>query len=106
MENKTNAPYAVASMVLGICSIVFGCIFIGLICGIIGLVLAVKGQNLYRQNPEKYSGTGMLTAGKVCSIIGIVLSALYILYTVVVMSIAGTMVGGIAGLSELAELGL
>lgn len=101
MENKPNAPYAVASMVLGICSIVFGCIFVGLICGIIGLVLASKGQNAVRQEPDKYVGTGMLTAGKVCSIIGIVLSALYIIYFVVVAIFAGSIASELIGLSLL-----
>lgn len=103
MENKTNAPYAVASMVLGICSIVFGCFLIGLVCGILGLVFASKAQTAYRQNPDLYTGTGMITAGKVCSIVGIVLSALGILYLIAVVGIIGST--GL-GLAELAALDL
>ena len=103
MENKTNAPYAVASMVLGICSIVFGCFLIGLVCGILGLVFASKAQNALRQEPDKYTGSGMITAGKVCSIVGIVLSALGILYLIAVIGIIGST--GL-GLAELAALDL
>lgn len=46
---KQNAPYAVASLVLGICSLVFGCFFVGLVCGIVGLVLAKKGLTIQCQ---------------------------------------------------------
>ncbi len=86
---KTNAPYAVASLVLGICSLVFGCFFVGLICGIVGLVLAKKGIETYEQNPDQYSGIGMLKGGKITSIIGIVFGAIYIVYYIVVVTIIG-----------------
>ncbi|MBO7651548.1 MAG: DUF4190 domain-containing protein [Bacteroidales bacterium] len=87
---KQNAPYAVAALVLGICSIVFGCFFVGLICGIVGLVLAKKGTDAYNAAPDQYTGEGMLKAGKVTSIIGIILSALYIVYWVIWVAILGT----------------
>ena len=90
-------------MVLGIVSIVFGCI--GLVCGIIGLVLACKGMNAYNENPEKYDGMGMLKAGKVTSIIGIVLGSISIIYFVFVIMILGTTMGtlGAAGFFEALE---
>jgi len=63
---------AVASMVLGIVSIVFSFIgglnFVGLVVGIVGLVLGILAK--------KKAPSGMATAGIVCSIIGIVLTAL------------------------------
>ena len=63
---------AVASMVLGIVSIVFSFIgglnFVGLVVGIVGLVLVILDK--------KKAPSGMATAGIVCSIIGIVLTAL------------------------------
>jgi len=91
MENQTqNAPYAVASLVLGICSLVFSCFFVGLVCGIIGLILANKGFAEYDAHPDLYKGPGMLKAGKITSIIGIVLGALYILYYVIVVLIIGS----------------
>lgn len=37
-DQQQTAPYAVASLVLGISSLVFGCFFIGLILGIVGLM--------------------------------------------------------------------
>ncbi len=85
-----NAPYAVAALVLGICSIVFGCMFVGLVCGIVGLVLAKKGTDAYNEAPDQFTGDGMLKAGKITSIIGIILSALYIVYWVIWVAILGT----------------
>lgn len=66
---------AVASMVLGIVSIVFSFIgglnFVGLVVGIVGLVLGILAK--------KKAPSGMATAGIVCSIIGIVLTALVLI---------------------------
>lgn len=87
---KQNAPYAVATLVLGICSLVFGCIFVGLACGIVGVILAKKGLAEYNTNPNIYGGYGMLNAGKICSIIGIVLGGLYVLYYVIFVAIIGS----------------
>ncbi|MBQ6277136.1 MAG: DUF4190 domain-containing protein [Bacteroidales bacterium] len=92
---KQNAPYAVAAMVLGICSIVFGCMIVGLVCGIIGLVLAKKGTDAYNAAPDQFTGDGMLKAGKITSIIGIILSALGIVYCVIWVAIFGTLWTGI-----------
>lgn len=89
-EQLKTVPNAVASLVLGICSIVFSCFFIGLICGIIGLVLANKGIKCYNLSPEQYMGNGMLNAGRILSIIGIVLNGVYILYVIFI----GVIVGG------------
>jgi len=62
---------AVASLVLGIlsiCSSVFlGQTFFGLIFGIVGIYCANRG----RFEPDK---EGLARAGKICSIIGIILS--------------------------------
>ncbi len=82
-------PNATAVLVLGILSIVFGCIFVGLVMGIVGLILSKKGKELHEQNPTGYSGWGSLNAGRIMSIIGIVLGGLYILYYIVVVAIIG-----------------
>ena len=87
---KQNAPYAVAALVLGICSLLFGCFFVGLVCGIIGLVLANKGLATYNANPAAYSGFGMLKAGKVTSILGIIFGAIYVVYYIVAVAILGS----------------
>ena len=73
-----NAPYAVAALVLGICSLLFGCFFVGLVCGIVGLVLANKGLAAYNANPAAYSGFGMLKAGKVIGMESVLATALCI----------------------------
>lgn len=63
---------AVASLILGIVAIVGGISTVGsgygLIAGIIGVILGALAR---KSNP-----TGMATAGLVCSIIGLVLSAI------------------------------
>lgn len=76
-------PNSTAALVLGIVAIV-GCIFygiVGLVCGIIGLVLANKGIAQYNADPQAYTKSSFnnIKAGRVCSIIGICLSALYII---------------------------
>jgi len=79
---QQNLPNSTASLVLGILSILGTlCYGIGLICGIVGLVLAAKDRRLYREAPELYSPSsyGTTNAGRICSIIGVVLSSLAIL---------------------------
>ena len=89
-NQKVMLPNATAVLVLGICSIVFSCVFVGLVCGIIGLVLAGKGRKMYKENPALYDGWGQLNAGFIMSIIGLAISALYILYYIFLVAIWGT----------------
>lgn len=86
-NKKPMLPNAVAVLVLGICSIVPGacCWGIpGLICGIIALILANKAIKLHNDDPNKYDGFGNVKAGRICGIVGLSLSALYILYLIAV----------------------
>ena len=83
MSLKQNAPNAVASLVLGILSIVTGCFFVGLVLGIIGMVLASNGMKSYLLDPSAYKNDGMLRAGKILSIIGIVLSSVHIVFAII-----------------------
>lgn len=89
-EVKQTAPYAVATLILGICSIVFGCFFVGLICGIVGLVLGGKGKKVYNESPASYTGYGMLSAGRILSIIGIIFGAIYVIYYIIAVAILGS----------------
>ncbi len=80
-------PNSTAILILGICSIVlcfcYFCIgFLGITCGIIALVLAKGDNKLYIENPEKYTEASFsnLKAGKVCAIIGLCMSSLYLLF--------------------------
>lgn len=89
--DQQKLPNATAVLVLGIVSIVGCCCYglPGLIAGIIALVLAKKDGELYRKNPMAYSNYGQLNAGKIMAIIGIVLSILYVVYVVVMISTLG-----------------
>ena len=100
-QQKTAAPYAVTSMVLGIASIVFGCFLVGLVLGIIGLVLANKGYSIYNLSPQSYTGEGMLKAGKITSIIGIVFGGIYLIWFIIATVILGSSAFGFAMLEEL-----
>lgn len=86
-------PNSTAVLVLGIISIVSCWCYgvVGLTCGIIALVLASKGTKLYRENPGVYSVASYnnMNAGKICAIIGTVLSSLTLLYVIFWIVIMG-----------------
>jgi len=90
-------PNATAVLILGILSIVscFCYGVVGVILSVIALILASNDLSKYRLNPTQYSQSSLsnLKAGKVCAIIGLSLSALYIIGIVFVLllGIAGTL---------------
>lgn len=90
----TSLPNSTAVLVMGILSIVF-CWFlggiIGTILGIIALVLAAKSKSLYKAEPAKYSIESYknLKAGYICAIIGLSLSALFLLIIIFYFMIVG-----------------
>lgn len=91
---QQNVPNATATLVLGIISIV-GCFcygIVGLVCGIIAMVLANKDLAKYKANPTAWtvSSYNNLKAGRICAIIGIILSALYIVYVIFIIATVGT----------------
>ena len=91
-------PNATAVLVLGILGIVFTCCYGGgLILSIIALVLYAKDKNLYVANPALYTEASFKNArsGRVCAIIGLSLSILYIIIIIVIIALVG-----IAGLSN------
>ena len=78
-------PNATAALVLGIISIVGAfCYGIGIILGIIGLVLANKDRKLIEANPDVFSQGSIsnLRAGRICSIVGIVVSSIFLIVIV------------------------
>lgn len=83
-------PNATAVLVLGICSIVFGCFLVGFICAIIGLAMSKKPMTMYAQNPQLYMNYGALNAGRILSIIGVILGAISVLWLLV----GGVLLGG------------
>jgi hypothetical protein len=82
-NNQLDVPNATGALVLGICSIVFSFCYgaPGLIMAIIGMVLASKGNRLYEANPSAYKASSYnnLKAGRICSIIGLIIGGLFTL---------------------------
>jgi len=80
LRHQLPLPNATAALVLGIISIVCFCCcnFVGVVLGIIGLVLGNKAVDLYHQSPGYYTEASYknASAGKVCSIIGLILCVL------------------------------
>ena len=88
-QPKHLAPTAIASMVLGILSINFSSLIIpGFILAAIGKRKANEGYDAIAANPDTYTGTGMLNAGRITSKVGLILSIVmipfWILYFVLV----------------------
>ncbi len=99
-------PNSTAVLVLGILSIVtcFCYGIIGLVLGIIGLVLSNKDMALYKANSSMYTVGSYknLNAGRICSIIGLCLSAVYLLIILLYFVFVGTLITsglGSAGLN-------
>jgi hypothetical protein len=86
-----KVPNGTAVLVLGIISIV-GCFcygVVGIITGIIAMVLHKKDKELYNSDPSAYEASFKNSkAGNICALIGLILSALYII-TLVVLIILG-----------------
>jgi hypothetical protein len=93
MQVQQPLPNATAVLVLGIVSIV-GCFcygVIGIICGIIALVLASKSKKMYEANPEAYTEGSYknMNAGRICAIIGLILSVVYLALVIFGISMIG-----------------
>jgi uncharacterized membrane protein len=87
-------PNATMILVLGILSIV-----ICFITGIIALVMAKKETELYNNNPGVYSESSFssVKAGKICSIIGLILWAVGILVYIAIIAFFVTAAGASGG---------
>jgi uncharacterized protein YacL len=98
MENNFNEPQiqvpnATVVLVLGIISIVSCCCYgiVGVICAIIALVLASSAKKQYDEDPSRYiqSSYNNMNAGKICAIIGLILSILFAIYMIWLVSVIG-----------------
>lgn len=80
---QQNLPNATIVLVLGILSIVLCFCYgiLGIISGIIALIMAGKDKQLLDANPGAYTESSIknLKAGRICAMIGTILSALYFL---------------------------
>ena len=94
---QQQLPNATAVLVLGILSIaVCWCYgFFGITMGIIALVLSGKAKALYNENPEQFTQASYnnMNAGRVCAIIGTVLSSIYVAIIMIYVMIVGGAVG-------------
>lgn len=87
---QQDVPNATAALVLGICAIVI--CGLGPILGTIGLVLSGSGKKAYEANPSLYKEASFknLKAGRICSLIGLILGSLfwivYIIWIVIFVS--------------------
>jgi hypothetical protein len=86
-------PNSTAVLVLGIISIV-GCFcygIVGVACGIIALVLGNKALALYKQDPSAYTAGSYSNtkAGRICAIIGLSISALYLILVIIMIVFVG-----------------
>ena len=89
--NQQKLPNATTVLILGIVSVVTCCCYgiVGIVTGGIGLYFANKDKRLYLANPELYSDYSNLKTGRILCIIGIVLSILYLIYVIVLISTVG-----------------
>ena len=83
--SKELAPKRTAAFVCGLLGFLFWAIpVVGLALSCIGVALASKSTKLTRKNPDRYDGIGLVTAGKVLGIIGIVIGILCLIWTIIV----------------------
>lgn len=98
MEQQ-KLPNSTLILVFGIISIVTCCCYgLGLVFGIVALVMAGTATKTYMANPELYTGYQNVKTGKILGIIGIILSAIYLVYTIYLFSTLG--MEGIMNMNE------
>ncbi|HRS54053.1 MAG TPA: CCC motif membrane protein [Bacteroidales bacterium] len=92
VKKNIDLPNNITVLVLGIISIVtcwcYG--IVGIILGIIALVLAKKDNALYMQNSDLYTQSSYknVQIGKVCAIIGLCISAMMLIFSIVYLFMA------------------
>ena len=90
MENR-KLPNETTILILGIASILTCCCYgvLGLIIGIVALVLAKKDMDIYNANPGVFDEPRNINIGKILAIIGIVLSAIYLIFNIYLITVLG-----------------
>jgi len=85
-----TAPGSVAGFILSLAGFLADWIPIaGLVLSIIGTVICGKGKKQVASNPSAYTNTGLLTAGHIIGIIGIVCGAIYLVIWLIYAVIFG-----------------
>jgi len=95
---KSDIPNATTVLVLGIVSIAVGWCFgiIGIALATVGLLLSNKAKLLYQHSPDTYSASSYknLETGRICSIIGLIVSAVCFIIEIITLVIIGAAIGG------------
>ncbi|MDX1603176.1 MAG: CCC motif membrane protein [Salinimicrobium sediminis] len=88
---KPTLPNSTLILIFGILSIITCCCWgiLGLIFGIIALVMAKKAKEIYMAEPDMYSGYNNVKTGRILAIIGIILSAIYLVINIVLIILYG-----------------
>lgn len=93
IAGQISLPNATGVLVMGIISIATcWCYGIpGITLGIISLILGGKAKRLYKENPSQYtlSSYKNMNAGYTCAIIGLSLSALYLVFIIIYLLVIG-----------------
>lgn len=86
----TALPDATAVLVLGILGILGSFCYgiFGLILGIVALAISGRSMRLLRESPGSYSHSSIsnLKAGRICAIVGLVISGIYLLVLLAVVA--------------------
>jgi hypothetical protein len=96
-NGQEQVPNANATLVLGILSIITCWLYgvPGIILGIIALYISGPGKIAFKNNPSLYSVASYnnLKAGRICAIIGLSISALFLLIFFIIIVFIGTAAG-------------
>ena len=90
---QEEVPNSTATLVLGILSIICWLYGLpGIVLGLIALYISGPGKIAYKNNPSLYTiaSYNNLKAGRVCAIIGLCISALYLLVFFIFLVFIGT----------------
>lgn len=98
---RTQLPNSTIILIFGILSIIGCCCYgiLGVIFGIIALVMAKRATEIYNANPELYTGFENVKTGRILAIIGLVLSGLNLIASIVMLFVYG----GIEGYQQAME---
>mgnify|MGYP003328617982 CR=1 FL=1 len=87
---RQRAPKSIGGFICGLLGFLLDLIpVVGLVLSIVGASLCGNGKRLIASKPDAYEGGGLLTAGQVLSIIGIVVSSITLIATIVSLVIGG-----------------
>ncbi|MGS2761349.1 CCC motif membrane protein [Sinomicrobium sp. M5D2P9] len=89
MEQQ-KLPNATLILILSIGSLLCCCVAgAGIIPAIIALVLANKSVKIYKAEPELYDNYNSIKIGRIIAIVGIVINAIYFIYTMIIIATYG-----------------